>query len=96
VQVLLCGAVSRPVETALIGTGVRVIGLPCGGLDIVLSVYIKGRLGDKSFQSPVTAKRDQKKTGCQGNDFLQANMPSREIWTVMHESLDLSLLTTVF
>ena len=49
---LLCGAVSRPLETALISTGVRVIGFTCGGLEDVLSAYIKGCLTDKCFQVP--------------------------------------------
>jgi predicted Fe-Mo cluster-binding NifX family protein len=52
VEVLLCGAVSRPFETALISSGVRVIGFICGGLENVLNAYIKGRLADKCFQMP--------------------------------------------
>ena len=39
VQVLLCGAVSRPLETALISTGVRVLGVICGEWEDVLSAY---------------------------------------------------------
>jgi len=52
-KVLLCGAVSRPLETALVSAGVRVVGFICGGLEDVLKAYIKkGRLADKSFQMP--------------------------------------------
>lgn len=51
-HVLLCGAVSRPMETAINITGVRVIGFICGNLDNVLNAYIKGHLADKCFQMP--------------------------------------------
>lgn len=52
VHVLICGAVSRPLETALESTGIRVVGFICGGLEEVLRAYLKGRLGDKRFQMP--------------------------------------------
>ncbi len=61
VQVLLCGAVSRPLETALISTGVRVIGFICGGLEDVLHAYINGRLTDKCFQMPGYGEKRTKK-----------------------------------
>ncbi len=61
VQVLLCGAVSRPLETALISAGVRVIGFICGGLEDVLNAYIKGRLADKCFQMPGYGEKRIKK-----------------------------------
>ena len=62
VQVLLCGAVSRPMETALTSTGVRVIDFICGDLEDVLSAYIKGRLSDKCFQMPGYDEKRTKKT----------------------------------
>ncbi len=46
-QVLLCGAISRPMKTALNMIGVRVIGFICGDLEDVLNAYLKGRLADK-------------------------------------------------
>jgi len=61
VQVLLCGAVSRPLETALISSGVRVIGFICGGLEDVLNAYIKGRLADKCFHMPGYGEKRTKK-----------------------------------
>ena len=51
-HVLLCGAVSRQMETAINITGVRVIGFICGDLEDVLKAYIKGHLADKCFQMP--------------------------------------------
>ena len=52
IQVLLCGAISRPMETALNTIGVRVIGFICGDLEDVLNAYIQGRLTEKCFQMP--------------------------------------------
>jgi predicted Fe-Mo cluster-binding NifX family protein len=62
VQVLLCGAVSRPMETALTRSGVRVIGFICGDFENVLSAYIKGRLAEKCFQMPGCEQKRTKKT----------------------------------
>ena len=61
VQVLLCGAVSRPLETALVSSGVRVIGFICGDLEDVLSAYLNGRLTDKCFQMPGYREKRSKK-----------------------------------
>ena len=61
VQVLLCGAVSRPLETALISTGVHVIGFICGDLEDVLDAYISGHLADKRYQMPGYGEKRTKK-----------------------------------
>lgn len=61
VQVLLCGAVSRPLETALLSTGIRVIGFICGCWETVLNAYINGRLADKCFQMPGYGPKRTKK-----------------------------------
>ena len=62
VHVLLCGAVSRPMETALTRSGVRVIGFICGDLEDVLNAYLNERLADKCFQMPGYGEKRTKKT----------------------------------
>ncbi|MEN6472478.1 MAG: NifB/NifX family molybdenum-iron cluster-binding protein [Syntrophaceae bacterium] len=42
VQVLICGAISGPLETALLGGGIRVYGFVCGTLDEVLNAFMRG------------------------------------------------------
>ena len=49
---LICGAVSRPLETALEAAGVRVIGFVCGDLEIVLRAFLTGSLHRRCFRMP--------------------------------------------
>jgi predicted Fe-Mo cluster-binding NifX family protein len=51
-QVLICGAVSSPLETALAASGVRVIGFVCGDLEAVLRAYLSGSLHRPCFRMP--------------------------------------------
>jgi predicted Fe-Mo cluster-binding NifX family protein len=52
VQVLICGAISQPVEMALISSGIRVIPFTCGHVDEVLKAFFNGKLNDKTFSMP--------------------------------------------
>jgi predicted Fe-Mo cluster-binding NifX family protein len=51
-QVLLCGAISRPMETALNTEGVQVNSFICGDLEDVLNAFISGHITDKCYQMP--------------------------------------------
>ena len=51
-QVLLCGAVSNSMQTALRRTGIQVISFICGDLEDVLNAFMDGRLSDKCYQMP--------------------------------------------
>jgi hypothetical protein len=51
-QVLICGAVSIPLETALAAAGVRVIGFVCGDLEAVLWAFLSGSLHHPCFRMP--------------------------------------------
>jgi len=52
IEVLICGAISRPLETMLTAAGVKVIAQVCGGVEEVLEAYRSGRLGDPAFAMP--------------------------------------------
>jgi predicted Fe-Mo cluster-binding NifX family protein len=52
VHVLLCGAVSHTLETALIGSGIQVYGFLCGNMDDVLDAFLQNRLSDERFFMP--------------------------------------------
>lgn len=52
VDVLICGAVSRPLEALLSAAGVRVISQTCGPVEDVLRGFIAGRLSDGAFLMP--------------------------------------------
>lgn len=52
IDVVVCGAISRPYEMALSSKGIRVIGSVCGTVEDVLSAFLNGSLGDPKFQMP--------------------------------------------
>lgn len=52
VDVLICGAVSWPLEMALSSEGVRVISHICGEVEEVLKAFVEGRLSAEEFSMP--------------------------------------------
>ncbi|MBU0639232.1 MAG: dinitrogenase iron-molybdenum cofactor biosynthesis protein [Planctomycetes bacterium] len=52
VQTLICGAVSWPLEAALLSTGVRVLPQTCGPVEDVLRAFASGRLTDETYRMP--------------------------------------------
>ena len=51
-DVLICGAISRPLEAMLLSTGVEVIPQTCGPVEDVLKAFISGRLTEQAFVMP--------------------------------------------
>jgi predicted Fe-Mo cluster-binding NifX family protein len=60
VQVLICGAVSQSLESALVAAGIKVIPYICGSVDDVLKAYINGNLESEEFFQPGYIKRKGK------------------------------------
>jgi len=52
VDVLVCGAVSRPLFAMLSGAGMTVVPFVSGGIDEVLNAFIEGRLSDPRLCMP--------------------------------------------
>lgn len=52
VDVLICGAISVPLEEMLASAGVRVIPYVCGPVEDVLGAFVSGRLADGAFLMP--------------------------------------------
>jgi hypothetical protein len=52
VDVLICGAVSRPLELALTLEGIEVIPQTCGKVEQVARAYLAGRLSGDAFLMP--------------------------------------------
>jgi predicted Fe-Mo cluster-binding NifX family protein len=50
--VLICGAISRPLEAMLTSAGVRVIPNTCGPLDEVIAAFFAGELTEQAFLMP--------------------------------------------
>ncbi len=52
VDTLICGAVSRPLEMALLHSGIEVMSQICGDVDQVIDAYMNGRLWQEPFVMP--------------------------------------------
>lgn len=63
VETLICGAVSRPLEAALLSAGVRVIPQTCGPVEDVLRAFLSGRLADEMFLMPGCCGRQRRLRG---------------------------------
>jgi len=66
VDVLLCGAVSAPVEQMLVAAGVRVIPYLCGPVDGVLQAFLSDRLRGRAFLMPGCGRRRHGRAGGRG------------------------------
>jgi predicted Fe-Mo cluster-binding NifX family protein len=51
-DVLICEAISQPLETLLVSAGVEVIAHTCGPVEDVVQAFISGRLKDDMFVMP--------------------------------------------
>jgi len=52
VDVLICGAISQPLEMMLVSKGIQVIPHTCGPVEHVLQAYLSGRLLDQAYLMP--------------------------------------------
>ena len=52
VDVLICGAISRPLEAMLLSAGVEVVPQTCGQAEDVLRTFLSGELTEEAFLMP--------------------------------------------
>lgn len=52
VDVLLCGAISQPLESAIHARGIEVIAHLCGDIDEILTAFSNGRIAQPQYQMP--------------------------------------------
>jgi predicted Fe-Mo cluster-binding NifX family protein len=52
VDVLICGAVSRPLEAMLLSAGVEVVPQTCGQAEEVFRAFLSGQLTEQAFLVP--------------------------------------------
>lgn len=51
-DVLICGAISAPLQLKIVASGVRVSAFVCGAVEEVLAAYLNGTLGSRAFAMP--------------------------------------------
>lgn len=66
VEVLICGAVSRPMEMALADAGIEVVPHICGPVVEVLRAYVGGTLDGETYRMPGCCGRRRRRGGCGG------------------------------
>ncbi|MGC9327140.1 MAG: NifB/NifX family molybdenum-iron cluster-binding protein, partial [Candidatus Hinthialibacter sp.] len=49
IDAIICGAVSKPLELALVSEGIEVIALICGEVDQVINAFLTGQLHQKIY-----------------------------------------------
>ena len=63
VDVLICGAISAPLEAMLVSSGVQVIPHTCGPAEEVLQAFARGRMPDEAFLMPGCCRRRRRFRG---------------------------------
>lgn len=63
VDILICGAVSRPFSAALCDSGIGIIPFVTGKVDEVMAAYINGRLNGAAFAMPGCRGRRNRRRG---------------------------------
>ena len=74
VDVLICGAISRPLETALVNAGICVLPQTCGLVHEVLDAYAVGRLSSGAFLMPGCCGRRRRVTKTSRNGASSGEM----------------------
>lgn len=69
-DVLICGAVSGPLEATLAAAGIEVIPQTCGRAEDVLAAFGSGQMGPQAFLMPGCGERGRRlrggRQGCEG------------------------------
>jgi len=75
IAVLICGAISWPLEVALSNSGIEVIPQTCGEVEPILASFVAGRLDKDAFLMPGCCGRRRRKRR-QGN-YRRIGSPGR-------------------
>jgi len=66
-EILLCGAISRPFAALLTSKGIKLIPFLAGEVEDVLTAYREERLSDSRFRMPgCCGQRRRQRNGCRG------------------------------
>lgn len=65
VDILICGAITRPVQFDLANSNIRVYPFVCGDVATVLDTFLQQHLIDDRFAMPGRRRRRRNRCGCQ-------------------------------
>lgn len=60
IETLICGAISRPLESLLVASRIEVIPRVCGDVDEIVGAYLADQLSDDRFAMPGCCCRRQR------------------------------------
>ena len=66
INVIICGAISRPLAATLTASNIKVIPFVSGSVDEVLEAYLGNRLAEPQFLQPGCRPGARKRFGCGG------------------------------
>jgi len=72
IEVLICGAISKPLQLLLEAEGIKIVANVCGDIDAVLKAFWKGQLRDAAFVMPGV-----KSDSCEPGLLEKQSHPSR-------------------
>jgi predicted Fe-Mo cluster-binding NifX family protein len=58
-NVLICGAISAPLEALLVSSGVRIIGFRCGLVDELITAFLEGTVAKPRFWMPGCSRQSR-------------------------------------
>jgi len=68
-DLLICGAISRLLETALLSAGIEIIPQRCGQVEEVLQAFLSGKLTGDMFVMPGCCRRRRRRRRFSGGRF---------------------------
>ena len=79
IDVLICGALSRPLEAMLVSAGVRVVAQTSGPVDEVVEAFKAGLLNEQAFLTPGCRRGGQRGRG-RGRGRFGERLGGRSSW----------------
>lgn len=73
VDLLICGAISRPLQAMLLSEGVEVVSQTCGQAEEVIRAFVSGQLTEHAFLVPGCCGRRSRFRGSRSRDGQERN-----------------------
>lgn len=77
IEVLLCGAISRLLESSLLASGIGVVPLLCGDVESILHAFTSNNLQDSGFRMPGCPGRRMRGRGRGGGFYRRRGRRGR-------------------
>ena len=76
-ELLICGAISWPLESVLLSAGIQVIPNTCGLVDEVIDAFLSGRFDERDFLMPGCCGKRRRRLSGIGSTAKEEVVPTR-------------------